>query len=113
MKLAETNTIAATMAAAGSATCLYANVISGWTLRNFAASTVPPIPSSKLTANESSVTVNVTSSTRTGIRYQRGGRPGVSTEAIINNLHQVSSCRGAGEGTCPLHDALPTHRALE
>jgi len=33
------------------------------------------IPRKRLTANEISVPMKVTSSTRTGIAYQRGGRP--------------------------------------
>jgi hypothetical protein len=37
--------------------------------------TVPTIPRNRLTANEIRVPMNVTSKTRTGIAYQRGGRP--------------------------------------
>ena len=47
----------------------------GWTPRTADKTTVPMIPRNRLTANEISVPMNVTSSTRTGIAYQRGGRP--------------------------------------
>src|ERR1039458_1392249 len=46
----------------------------GWTPRRDDTTTVPRMPSSRLTANEMSVPMNVTSRTRTGIAYQRGGR---------------------------------------
>src|SRR5271168_575115 len=36
--------------------------------------TVPTMPTSRLTANERSVPINVISRTRTGMAYQRGGR---------------------------------------
>src|SRR5258708_26373220 len=94
MKIADTNTIAATIAAAGKATWLYANVISGLAPRSFAADTAPPIPSSKLTANDIRVTINVTSSTRTGIRYQRSLRSGVSVKGtVITYTRQGFDCR--------------------
>ena len=53
-------------------------------------STVPTMPSSRLTANEINVPMNVTSSTRTGITYQRGGRGGVG---MVLSYHQLAGWR--------------------
>src|SRR5437764_990053 len=69
---AEIKTTAATIPATGSATSRYASVRFGLPCFSFAASTTPRMPSNKLTANESSVTMKVASSMRTGIKYQRG-----------------------------------------
>src|SRR5438105_9543087 len=50
--------------------------------RSFAPTTMPRIPSSRLTANAISVTKSVTSTTRSGIRYQRSLYSGVLCAAI-------------------------------
>ena len=50
---------------------------------SFAATTTAQIPSNKLIANDSSDTTIVASSTRTGIKYQRGAPVVVSREAVI------------------------------
>lgn len=52
----------------------YAIVISGCTWRKAETTPTPMIPRNRLTANEIRVPMNVTSRTRTGITYQRGGR---------------------------------------
>src|SRR5215472_17232913 len=79
----------ATIVAAGVAISRYAIVKFGCAVpRNLAASRIPTIPSRRLTANESSVTTNVTSRTRTGIKYQRGLRMEVSASTINSRLHQ-------------------------
>src|ERR1041385_5906372 len=58
----------------------------GWRSRNLAARMTPPIPSKRLTANESRVMTRVTSSTRTGIMYQRAFRR--AAVGIVSKLHQ-------------------------
>lgn len=48
--------------------------MSGWTPRRADTATVPMMPTSRLTANEMRVPMKVSSSTLTGMAYQRGGR---------------------------------------
>jgi hypothetical protein len=70
--MAESKTTAAIPQAAGRAMSRYAILKSGDIPCNFALRSTVQIPSNKLTANESNVTMKVTSSTRSGIKYQRG-----------------------------------------
>jgi hypothetical protein len=65
-------TTAAVVAAASNAICRYAIGMLGWIPRNAPTITTPRMPSSRLTAKTSRVSRNVTSKTRTGIKYQRG-----------------------------------------
>src|SRR5215469_17949482 len=85
MKLAETRTTAATVAAIGNATWRYAIVMLGGTPRTWAAKTTPRMPKNRLTAKESRVTTNVASNTRTGIMYQRI-EPGAEVAGIASRL---------------------------
>jgi hypothetical protein len=59
-------------AAAGRAMWRYATVMFGFMWRQADIATVPMMPSSRVTANERSVPMKVTSKTRTGMVYQRG-----------------------------------------
>jgi hypothetical protein len=71
--------------------------MSGRTPRIADTTTVPTIPRNKLTANEIRVPTNVTSTTRTGIVYQRGERPwGFGGMLLTYTIHDAVielSCR--------------------
>src|ERR1700751_1687888 len=87
--------------------------MSGWVPRNEEIMTVPRIPSSKLTAKHSSVPMNVTRQTRTGMVYQRGARAegvGVITSSILR-VRSVEFDPPTLSGDClidlGLHSAKP------
>src|SRR6185437_3050251 len=61
---------------------------------SFAARITPRMPSSRLTAKDSSVTTTVTSRTRSGSRYQRGLRR--EDSAICSSLRQRTGDVGTG-----------------
>src|SRR5580658_567032 len=72
--------------------------------------TMPMMPSNKLTANESSVPMKVTSRTRTGIAYKRGGRGVGGMLQGYHPVRQPSKVKDSGQ-ECPLHTSGST-RAL-
>src|SRR5580700_1438256 len=61
--------------------------MSGCTPRSAATITVPRIASSRLTAKQSSVAMNVTNPARTGMVYQRGGRDFEPSDTVANINH--------------------------
>jgi hypothetical protein len=75
--LVEMKTMVPTTAATGKAMWRYAIVMLGWSPRRRAAITIPTMPSSRLTANDSRVRRNVISKIRAGITYQWGWLAGL------------------------------------
>jgi len=71
---------------------------------------MPMMPSNKLMANESSAPMKVTSRTRTGIAYKRGGRGVGGMLQGYHPVRQPSKVKGSGQ-ECPLHTSGST-RAL-
>src|SRR4030088_3223563 len=102
--------------ATGIANWRYAKVISGCRPRILDTTTVPTIPSSRLSAKQSKVPIKVTSNMRTGMPYQRdrgvlGGRGILLTytiQSVEGEVGKQSIKYGGDRFVGPSEQELPT-----